>query len=202
MVNYDLASNSHMSGHSRESGATRSQAATAISSANRHFVSFESRLAALCDAHGAWLHVLLNLYDGGTRGQHASCVQVSQWAGFKVRFWKHALSPSRLRHYTHVWLFDSDLDVAPSNFALPTMLRMMHAINVSIITPAPYGADAGLYSYWGPRCRGSRVCRCTAPHAYSAEELLDVDEPFEVVVDDPTGASSFKPMDGVEVEEL
>ena len=34
------------------------------------------------------------------------------------------------------------------------------------------------------------------------EALLDVDEPFDLVVDDPTGASSFKPMDGVEVEEL
>ena len=34
------------------------------------------------------------------------------------------------------------------------------------------------------------------------EALLDVEEPFEIVVDDPTGASSFKPSDGVEVEEL
>ena len=34
------------------------------------------------------------------------------------------------------------------------------------------------------------------------EQLLDVDEPFDLVVDDPTGASLFKPSDGVEVEEL
>ena len=34
------------------------------------------------------------------------------------------------------------------------------------------------------------------------EGLLDVDEPFDIVVDDPTGASQFKPNDGVEVLEL
>jgi len=34
------------------------------------------------------------------------------------------------------------------------------------------------------------------------EALLDVEEPFEIVVVDPTGASRFKPSDGVEVEEL
>ena len=31
------------------------------------------------------------------------------------------------------------------------------------------------------------------------EALLDVEEPFDVVVDDPTGVSSFKPNDGVDV---
>lgn len=36
----------------------------------------------------------------------------------------------------------------------------------------------------------------------SLEALLDVDEPFDIVVDDPTGASLFKPDDGVEVVEL
>ena len=30
--------------------------------------------------------------------------------------------------------------------------------------------------------------------------MLDVDEPFTLVVDDPTGASLFKPDDGVEVD--
>ena len=34
------------------------------------------------------------------------------------------------------------------------------------------------------------------------EALLDLAEPFTIVVDDPTGASSFKPNDGVEVLEL
>ena len=34
------------------------------------------------------------------------------------------------------------------------------------------------------------------------EGLLDVTEPYEIVVDDPTGASRFKPDDGVDVEEL
>lgn len=34
------------------------------------------------------------------------------------------------------------------------------------------------------------------------EGLLDVDEPFDIVVDDPTGASQFKPNDGIEVLEL
>ena len=36
-----------------------------------------------------------------------------------------------------------------------------------------------------------------APDALEA--LLDVEEPFDVVVDDPTGVSSFKPNDGVDV---
>lgn len=34
------------------------------------------------------------------------------------------------------------------------------------------------------------------------EALLDVEEPFDIVIDDPTGGSSIKPMDGVVVEEL
>ena len=34
------------------------------------------------------------------------------------------------------------------------------------------------------------------------EALLDVSEPFVIVVDDPTGASRFKPDDGVEIDEL
>jgi hypothetical protein len=34
------------------------------------------------------------------------------------------------------------------------------------------------------------------------EALLDVNEPFIIVVDDPTGASRFKPDDGIEVDEL
>ena len=32
--------------------------------------------------------------------------------------------------------------------------------------------------------------------------MLDVEEPFTLVVDDPTGASQFKPADGVEVVTL
>jgi C4-type Zn-finger protein len=34
------------------------------------------------------------------------------------------------------------------------------------------------------------------------EALLDVAEPFDIVIDDPTGASMFKPTDGIEVIEL
>jgi hypothetical protein len=34
------------------------------------------------------------------------------------------------------------------------------------------------------------------------EALLDVNEPFIIVVDDPTGASRFKPDDGIEVDEM
>lgn len=34
------------------------------------------------------------------------------------------------------------------------------------------------------------------------EALLDLPEPFTIIVDDPTGASSFKPDDGVERDEL
>jgi hypothetical protein len=34
------------------------------------------------------------------------------------------------------------------------------------------------------------------------EALLDAEEPFDLVVDDPMGASSFKPSDGVDVLEL
>lgn len=33
-------------------------------------------------------------------------------------------------------------------------------------------------------------------------EMLDVEEPFEIVVDDPTGASIFKPDDGIDVVTL
>ena len=34
------------------------------------------------------------------------------------------------------------------------------------------------------------------------EQLLELNEPFDIVVDDPTGASQFKPSEGVEVMEL
>lgn len=34
------------------------------------------------------------------------------------------------------------------------------------------------------------------------EQLLDVAEPYNVVVNDPTGASLFKPADGVKIVSL
>ena len=44
---------------------------------------------------------------------------------------------------------------------------------VSIITPAPHGPSAGLYSYWGRRCPGSSVCGCQNKHAHSASPEVD-----------------------------
>lgn len=32
--------------------------------------------------------------------------------------------------------------------------------------------------------------------------MLDVDEPFDIIVDDPTGVSTFKPSEGIEVETI
>ena len=40
---------------------------------------------------------------------------------------------------------------------------------------------------------------CTLRHP---EQLLDVEEPYNVVVNDPTGASLFKPADGVKIVSL
>jgi hypothetical protein len=111
-------------------------AATAMSSTDPRLDSLEARLEENCKSYRGWLHILLNYHDGGgTTSSHAtrftsSCIATTQFIGFKTLFWKHALQPITIRRYTHLWLFDSDLDITTSAFALPTILRIMHTINV------------------------------------------------------------------------
>ena len=132
-----LACSSDAAFHQSETNVACVLAATAMSSSDPRLDWLETRLEENCKSYGGWLHFLLNYHDGGgttsslaTRFS-ASCIATTQWRGFKTLFWKHALQPAVLRRYTHVWLFDSDLDVSPSAFALPTMLRIMQKINVS-----------------------------------------------------------------------
>ena len=58
-------------------------------------------------------------------------VQIVEAAETGRTQWLHASS--------HLWLVDSDMDFAPSNFDLPTLLRLQSATNVSIIAPSPHG---------------------------------------------------------------
>ena len=57
-------------------------------------------------------------------------------AGFKTLFWSRALTPTLLATYTHLFLFDSDMVVRPSQFDLVGLLRVQEQTNASII-----GAD-------------------------------------------------------------
>jgi hypothetical protein len=154
-------------------------AATSVSSEDPGLAAFEQRLHELCASGGTWLHVALNFFNDmgafhAAKHSAASCVEMHGVGGFKTRFWKRVLTPMAVRQYTHIWLFDSDLNVAPASFALPTMIQIMFAINVSIIAPAPFGGPSpGHFQYFGTRCRNN-ACRCAGKHDWPDSVSLDV----------------------------
>ena len=70
------------------------------------------------------------------------------------------------------------------------------------ISQAVWNLSAHLRSSVGDGAETSDTAAGILATVDALEALLDAEEPFDLVVDDPTGASLFKPMDGIDVEEL
>ena len=70
------------------------------------------------------------------------------------------------------------------------------------ITNAVWNLSAHLRSQVGEGAEQTETSMNILETVDSLEKLLDLDEPWELIVDDPTGASQFKPSEGVEVIEM
>ena len=81
--------------------------------------------------------------------------------GFKTLFWRRALTPALLAGFSHLFLFDSDMVVRPSEFDLVGLLRIQEVMNASIIAPSPYGDNPGTYHLGMARCPESLACSCS-----------------------------------------
>ena len=140
-------------------------AGTSISSREKHLPWLVQSLAELCTAF-RWVDTVLNLFDDSPQWPAAiesarhPRTRVTRVPGFKVLFWKREFHPGRYNRYTHIWLVDSDMAIAPSVFDLQLLLRAMHTVNASIVQPSPYGGGAGLYSLTANRGahRQTHVC--------------------------------------------
>ena len=124
-------------------------AATATS--RPHAPRVRTALAELCNAHGKWVRTALNYFDGSEASTdsvtYVSCLHSTTFVpGFKTRYWRDILIPTFMRPFSHVLLFDSDMEVSPQHFDLIGLLRFGTAANVSIISPAPIGAGAGMFN--------------------------------------------------------
>ena len=153
-------------------------AATTVNSTSRYFPKLASSLDALLSAH-PWVRAALNFYDGARSADVLLHSHVATFAvpGFKSRFWKQALSPQVLAAFTHVFLFDEDMRIHPSEFQLVTFVRIYEQTNVSILAPSPYYTDVGLIPQGlyrltaGTRCGRTWTCHraCKSGHARAQE---------------------------------
>ena len=88
-------------------------------------------------------------------------MRVTRYPWFKTFFWFMAIPPEVAVRYSHIFLVDSDMVLRPSKFALPTMMRLQEAVNVSVMAPAVYGHGQPSYHMLdGPRCSKSPFCDC------------------------------------------
>ena len=120
--------------------------ATSTSHVSPHFAALNASLTQLVTRFD-WTRVALNLYLPGADPMalalhpHVTAFAV---AGFKSLFWKRVLTPAAVASFTHVFLFDDDMRVAPGEFQLVALLRLQEHANVSLIAPAPIGTGRGL----------------------------------------------------------
>ena len=75
---------------------------------------------------------------------------------FKTLFWKQVLTPSLASSFTHLFLYDSDLQIHPEHWSLRRTLRLMRATGVHIMQPAPWGPGNGLH-------KASLFCHTASP---------------------------------------
>ena len=70
------------------------------------------------------------------------------------------------------------------------------------ITNAVWNLSAHVRSQSGGTEEMSETAASVLETVDALEQLLDINEPWDLVVDDPTGASQFKPSEGIEVVEM
>ena len=82
-------------------------------------VALRGSLRQVCEGH-SWIRVVLNFFDRAVAASdttgYPQCVGTTAVPGFKTLFWKLVLTPSAVAGYSHVFLMDSDLDVAGFEF--------------------------------------------------------------------------------------
>ena len=149
--------------------------ASCISQADPHLPYLMADLRELLTTF-RWARALINFF-GATSGKDEQ-MKIARVAtsthghiastfipGFKTLFWARALTPKLLGAFTHLFLFDSDMVVRPSQFDLVGLLRIQEAVNASIIAPSPYGENPGTYHLGMARCPDSSACKCSLePH--------------------------------------
>ena len=145
-------------------------AATSISQTDTHLRTLLEDLGALLATH-PWARGIVNYFSEpsaaakqrlrtATQSTHPRLAS-SFVPGFKTLFWQTVLRPTTIAAFTHLFLFDSDMVVRPSEFNLVGLLRVGEAVNASLIQPSPYGGGAGMYALGHPRCPESDACHCS-----------------------------------------
>ena len=109
--------------------------ATSTSHVSSHFAALNASLTQLVERH-EWTRVALNLYLRGADKSLASLalhphVTAYAVAGFKSLFWKRVLTPRAVAAFTHVFLFDDDMRVAPGEFQLVALLRLQERLSAT-----------------------------------------------------------------------
>ena len=145
-------------------------AATSISQTDTHLRTLLEDLGALLAAH-PWARGIVNYFSepsGAAKQRLRTATQSTHprlassfVPGFKTLFWQQVLRPTTIAAFTHLFLFDSDMVVRPSEFNLVGLLRVGEAVNASLIQPSPYGGGAGMYALGYPRCPESSACNCS-----------------------------------------
>lgn len=144
-------------------------ATTALSPHDPYLPTLLTHMGELLSTY-EWVRVLLNFFlelRADERSLLAQSVAAAHPGiasafvpGFKTLFWRRVLTPAVVGAFTHLFIFDSDMVVRPSQFDLVGLLRIGEVVNASLIAPAPYGTHAGMYKLGLARCPESDFCPC------------------------------------------
>jgi len=147
--------------------------------------SFRPTAYALLEVH-QFVHLALNFFDlpAGARLLHAfrhPRIMTYNVPGLKILFWKREITAQLTSRFSHVWFFDSDMDVHPERFDLITFLRLLEATNVTIMQPAISGEGAGFHNLERRSAKGlARKCGLTTADrcAVCRVSLVEVKTPI------------------------
>lgn len=126
-------------------------------------VALRGSLRQVCERH-AWVRVVLNFFDRNVAASdmdgYPQCVGTTAVPGFKTLFWKLVLTPSAVAGFSHVFLMDSDLDLA--SFEFGTFMHIANVTNTSVLSPSHTGASNAMYrgGMFARRCEHSSCRRC------------------------------------------
>ena len=143
-------------------------ATSSISPRDPHLPRLLVDLKSLLSTH-PWAHALLNYFENVPDPRSLAKAAATAHPrigsafvpGFKTLFWQKALTTRIVGAFSHLFIFDSDMVIRPSDFDLVTLLRIGEVVNASIVQPSPFGSHAGMYMLGMPRCPESDACKCS-----------------------------------------
>jgi len=149
-------------------------------------VALRDSLREVCEGH-SWIRVVLNFFDRAVAASdttgYPQCVGTTAVPGFKTLFWKLVLTPRAVAGYSHVFLMDSDLDVA--GFEFGKFVHIANVTNTSVLSPSHIGnATSSLYGggMLARRCEHSSCRRCDMDPANSCavcrQPVVEVKSPM------------------------